>query len=227
MGPREEALWSAQLRAEALFAATLDQGLVRPGILESELSEQIHTLAKTSFGLRRHWHRRIVRSGPNTVLPYAADPPDRLIDADDVVYLDLGPVFGEWEADVGRTYALGDDPRKHKLVADIRDAFRLGQALFEGEPDLTAGELYDYVAALAVERGWNFGNTTAGHLVDHFPHEPNPDRRFTIRSGNTTSLREPRDDGAVRHWILEIHFVDRDGGYGGFLEELLTIRGPR
>jgi len=37
------------------------------------------------------------------------------------------------------------------------------------------------------------------------------------------SLREPFEDGRPRHWILEIHFVDRALGYGGFLEELLTI----
>jgi Xaa-Pro dipeptidase len=27
----------------------------------------------------------------------------------------------------------------------------------------------------------------------------------------------------MRHWILEIHFVDRDLQIGGFFEELLTI----
>jgi hypothetical protein len=30
----------------------------------------------------------------------------RIIAPDDTVYLDLGPVFSEWEADVGRTYAF-------------------------------------------------------------------------------------------------------------------------
>ena len=31
-------------------------------------------------------------------------------------------------------------------------------------------------------------------------------------------------DGSTRHWILEIHFVDRKRNYGGFFEQLLTIR---
>jgi Xaa-Pro dipeptidase len=50
-----------------------------------------------------------------------------------------------------------------------------------------------------------------------------PLTRFSIRHGNETSLREPGSNGAARHWILEIHFVDRDRQIGGFFEELMTI----
>jgi len=32
--------------------------------------------------------------------------------------------------------------------------------------------------------------------------------------------------GRPRHWILEIHFVDRQRRIGGFFEELLTVDGP-
>lgn len=229
LGPREQALWTAQLRAEELFSAVVDGGMLRAGVFESELSEEIRVLARQRFGIRRHWHRRVVRSGPNTVLTYYDDPPDRRLAADDVVYLDFGPVFAGWEADLGRTYVLGADPRKHRLVADIGAAFERGQALFEAEPDLTAGALYDYVAGIATGCGWSFGAGTAGHIIDGFPHDrdPDPGGRYSIRSGNPMLLRAPFDDGRPRHWILEIHFVDRERGFGGFLEELLTVRGPR
>lgn len=229
LGPREQALWNAQLRAEALFAAVVGQGLIRPGVLESELSEEIHALARARFGVQRHWHRRVVRSGPNSALTYYDAPPDRRLEADDVVYLDFGPVFERWEADLGRTYVLGDDPRKQQLVRDIGEAFHRGQALYAAEPALTAGQLYDFVAALATAAGWTFGAKTAGHIIDRFPHarSPDPAKRYSIRSGNPTGLHAPLDDGRARHWILEIHFVDRERRYGGFLEELLTIRGPR
>lgn len=230
LGPREQALWTAQRRAEALFAAVVDQGLIRAGVLESELSEEIRVLARARFGIARHWHRRVVRSGPNTVMTYYDDAPDRRLEADDVVYLDFGPVFEGWEADLGRTYVLGTDPRKAKLVADIGEAFLRGQALYEARPDLTAGELYDYVSGLAMAAGWTFGAATAGHIIDGFPHERDPGddgKRYSIRSGNPIPLHAPFADGRPRHWILEIHFVDRERRYGGFLEELLTVRGPR
>jgi hypothetical protein len=36
-------------------------------------------------------------------------------------------------------------------------------------------------------------------------------------------LREPDATGNPRHWILEIHFIDRAREIGGFYEELLTV----
>jgi Xaa-Pro aminopeptidase len=222
------ALLEAQHKAEALFAAVVDSGMIQAGKLESELSAEIHDLAQERFGVRRHWHKRIVRAGSNTMLGYSAETSDRRIAADDVVFLDLGPVFDSWEADFGRTYALGDDPNKHRLVSDIGAAFRRGKELFENTPSLTTGELYDFVAGLATTSGWEFGAPAAGHLIGHFPHERSPDpKRFSIRHGNDVSLREPDEHGNSRHWILEIHFVDRARGIGGFYEELLTVATPR
>jgi len=223
----EEALIAAQRKAEGLFGEIVDSGLIRAGVLESELSEEIHALASRRFGVRRHWHKRVVRCGENTVLTYHDEPPDRRTAEDDVVYVDFGPLFGEWEADFGRTYVLGTDPRKHCLVQDIAVAFRRGKQRFLADPGLTAGALYDFVCELAREAGWKFGANTAGHLIGHFPHESNAGQagRFSIRHGNPISLREPDATGAARHWILEIHFVDQVHAFGGFFEELLTI-GP-
>jgi Xaa-Pro aminopeptidase len=221
----EQNLLAAQHNAELLFSEVLASGLIRPGVLESQLSDEIHALAQRRFGVRRHWHKRVVRCGPNTVLTYHDEPADRRVAEDDVVYLDFGPLFAEWEADFGRTYVLGRDPRKHRLVSDIAAAFRRGKQLYLDTPDLSTGALYDFVNGLAAKSGWEFGAPTAGHLVGHFPHERAPGQlqRFSIRHGNEQRIREPDASGAARHWILEIHFVDRAGGFGGFFEELLTI----
>jgi Xaa-Pro dipeptidase len=224
-GRIESALAAAQDKAQHLFAQVVESGLIRAGVSEGELSDEIHELARRRFGLRRHWHRRVVRCGANTLLTYYDEPPERHLAADDVVYLDFGPLFDEWEADFGRTYVLGSDPRKHQLVADIAAAFSRGKQLYLAEPDLTADRLYDFVVELATEYGWEFGAQTAGHLIGQFPHEtaPGDKRRFSIRHGNDIRLREPDAQGAPRHWILEIHFVDRTRGFGGFFEELLTV----
>lgn len=225
MSSVEEALLAAQRKAGELFATVVADGLIRSGVLESELSDEIHAVAAERFGVRRHWHRRIVRSGPNTLLGYHDEPPDRRLGEDDTVYLDFGPVFNTWEADFGRTYVLGQDARKHKLVADMEAAFRKGKQLYVDTPDLTAGKLYDFVSRLATDAGWEFGAVSAGHLIGHFPHERTPaePQRFSIRHGNQQRIREPDASGAPRHWILEIHFVDRPHAFGGFFEELLTI----
>ena len=223
-----QALLEAQNKAEALFDAVVASGMIRAGRLEGELSQDIYDLAAERFGVRRHWHKRIVRAGSNTMLGYSVESPERRIEADDVVFLDLGPVFDSWEADFGRTYALGSDPAKHRLVSDIGVAFRKGKELYEKTPGLTCGELYDFVAGLATTSGWEFGAPTAGHLIGHFPHErlPSDPKRFSIRTGNGQLLREPDAQGNPRHWILEIHFVDRARQIGGFCEELLTVPTP-
>jgi Xaa-Pro dipeptidase len=221
----EQSLADAQRKAQDLFAEVVAAGLIRPGVLESEISAQVNDIARARFGVKRHWHKRVVRSGPNATLTYHDDPPDRRTTDDDIVYLDFGPLFEQWEADYGRSYAIGDNPLKHKLVADIESAFERGKQRFMGDPNLTAGGLYDYVHDLAQEYGWEFAAPTAGHLVGHFPHETAPGipKLLSIRHGNTLNLREPDSNGAPRHWILEIHFVDKARTYGGFHEELLTI----
>jgi hypothetical protein len=218
-------LLAAQRRAEGLFAEIVDRKLIAAGKLESDLTAEIYDLAKSRFAVKRHWHKRIVRSGDNTLLTYHDGDSDRCIGADDVVYLDFGPVFDEWEADFGRTYVVGQDPVKHRLVGNLADAFARGKRFFQESPNLTAGQLYDYVAALALGYGWEFGARTAGHLIGRFPHErlPADPEHFSIRHGNPCALREPDEAGRARHWILEIHFIDRSREFGGFYEELLTV----
>ena len=93
MDAAAHALLAAQDRAAELFAEVLGRQMIRAGKLESELSDEVFQLARERYGVRRHWHQRIIRSGPNTLLGYYDDGADRRIDADDVVFLDLGPVF--------------------------------------------------------------------------------------------------------------------------------------
>jgi Xaa-Pro dipeptidase len=224
MDSTAESLVAAQAQAESLFNAIVANGAMRPGVRESELSDAIDGLARERFGLRRHWHRRVVRSGPNTVLTYYDGPSDRTLQDGDLVVLDFGPVFGEWEADYGRTYLVGDDPLKKRLIADVEAAFQRGKAYALADPDMTAGALYDFVVDLAREYGWQFGAATAGHLIGHFPHEPNrQDQHFVIEHGNPVRIHDRDANGRLRHWILEIHFVDPAAGLGAFVEELLTL----
>jgi len=116
---RLAALITAERRADALFAAIEAEGLIAPGRTERMVDEGIYALAERSFGVTKHWHRRIVRAGPNALCISSEHPPVRKIAEDDCVFLDLGPVFGEWEADVGRTYVFGADPAKLRLPGDL------------------------------------------------------------------------------------------------------------
>jgi len=222
---RARELVAAQEKADALFAAVAERGLIAAGERESVVSGRVRDLGAELFGTRRHWHKRVVRSGPNTLQPYAENPPDRVIEADDIVFVDLGPVFAEWEADVGRTYVLGDDPVKLALQADLPRIWAAARTWFESRPDVTGAELYAHVVELARDAGWDFGGPHCGHLVGEFPHEIMDGEKplSYIAPPNTAPMRRPDRAGNVAHWILEVHLVDRERQIGGFFEQLLTL----
>lgn len=221
---RAASLLDAQTKASQLFAE-IERDLIRPGISEKDLTKEIHELGAQRYGVRTHWHKRVARSGPNTLMPYDENPPDRIIQPDDIVFIDLGPVFEEWEADLGRTYVLGDDPIKKRLRDSVELVWDQVKSRYLENPDVTGGELYDIACDLAQQAGWEFGGSIAGHLVGSFPHERIPRDKITlyITRGNNQSMSLPSADGKKRHWILEIHLVDRDRQIGGFFEQLLTV----
>jgi Xaa-Pro dipeptidase len=222
---RVERLRDAQVKADELFREVQTREMIRPGVTEKDVNDAIFALAKELFGTDTHWHKRIVRAGANTLAIYDENPPNLTLGGDDIVFLDFGPVFEEWEADFGRTYVLGDDPLKRKLRDDVAAAFADGKQYFSERPEITSGELFAYACSLAEKYGWEFGGQIAGHIVGQFPHERIPHDRVSLYVHPESDLRMRSVDasGRQRHWILEIHFVDRARGIGGFYEELLTI----
>lgn len=222
---RSTSLLDAQAKADALFRQIEREGFIRPGVSESALNEDIYALAHRMYGVDKYWHKRIVRAGENTLLPYDENPPDLVLQDDDILFLDLGPVFADWEADFGRTFVLGNNPQKHKLRRDVEIAFAEGKRYFHAHPEIKANELYEYATSLAKKYGWEFGGPIAGHLLGQFPHEriPNDKISLYVHPENPLRMSDADADGRFRHWILEIHFVDRAHKIGGFYEELLTI----
>jgi Xaa-Pro dipeptidase len=220
---RLSALVAAEGRALSLLDAIEASGMIAAGRTEREVEQDIRALAADAFGIERHWHKRIVRCGANTLAIAGDNPPVLTIAADDTVFLDIGPVLGEWEADVGRTYVVGDDPERHALCRHLPILFDRVRDRFEAEPDVTGAMLYAYACAEADHAGWIFGGEIAGHLVAEFPHArlPGDKAHRRIAPDNPTRMRDPDALGRVQHWILEIHLVAPDGSFGGFYERLL------
>ncbi len=220
---RRAALLAAEARATELFDAIEAAGIVAAGKTEREVEEGIRALAEQRFGVTQHWHRRIVRSGPHTLTTAFDHPDDRTIGPEDTVYVDLGPVFEPWEADLGRSYAMGSGEDQRRLVADLPRVFDCVQAHYHATPDITGAELYAFAQSAAEDAGWAFGGRIAGHLVGEFPHYSWPAEfsRMVIAPVNETPMRGPDHLGRARHWILEIHLVDRARTFGGFYERLL------
>ncbi|WP_024440096.1 MULTISPECIES: M24 family metallopeptidase [unclassified Mycobacterium] len=222
---RVERLRDAQDKAVELFDVIERRGMVRPGVGERQLSDEIRDLAADMFGVTRHWHRRVVRAGENSLLPFHADPPDRVMADDDIAYLDLGPIFEEWEADFGRTFVLGEDPDKLALRDALPRVWSAGRAFFDAHADITGAQLFEHVVGLAQDEGFEFGAPIAGHLLGEFPHKKisGDDARFYVAPGSDEPMRRTDPTGRVCHWILEVHLVNRARGFGGFYEQLLDL----
>lgn len=216
-------LVAAEDRALALLDAIETAGLIAPGRTERAVEQDIHALAERDFGIERHWHKRIVRAGLNTLAIAGDNPPIRTIGDDDMVFLDLGPVFEQWEADVGRSYAVGADPAKHALCRELPIQFEAVRAHFDAHPDITGEALYAFAIDSAERAGWHFGGAIAGHIVSEFPHArlPGAKQRNHVSPANPDRMRDPDPLGRTRYWILEIHLVSPDRTFGGFYERLL------
>jgi Xaa-Pro dipeptidase len=222
---RAERLLDAQDKAAQLFDEIERRGMIRPGVGEQELSDEIRELAAQLLGVTSHWHRRIVRAGENTLQPFREHPPDRVIADGDIVFLDLGPVFEDWEADFGRTFVLSDEPDKLAVRDALPRVWQAGREYFNRRPDVTGAELFDFVVGVTHAEGFEFGGSIAGHLVGEFPHKKiaGTGVEWYIMPGSDKPMRRRDPSGRLCHWILEIHLVDRVRGFGGFYEQLLDL----
>ncbi len=215
----------AEQKTKELFNLVEQRGLIVPGKSESELNAEVVKLAKDVFGIENFWHKKIVRTGVNTLQAYSGNPPDRIIQNDDLVILDFGPIFEGWEADVARTYIIGNDPMKLKIKKDVEEAWLEAKAWYAKQTHLTGAEFFDYVTNLARRYGYDYGGEIAGHIVGRYPHEQ-PDKAgdlsLDVHPDNHHSILLLDKNGNKRHWILEMHFVDKAKGIGGYMEQLVN-----
>ncbi len=217
-----KALQEAEHKAALLFAEIEARDIIRAGVSEKEINNDILNLAEDFLGIKKYWHKRIVRAGKNTLLPYAENPPDLILREDDIAFLDFGPILEAWEADFGRTYVLGNDPVKNRIAADSERLWHVANAHYKNNPNITGSQLYTFCQKIAEEAGWEFGGPIAGHLIGQFPHEniEGEDKNNYIHPENEVPMNMPGKTGKKRHWIIEIHLVDRELEIGSFFEQL-------
>ncbi|MBN8642939.1 MAG: aminopeptidase P family protein [Flavobacteriales bacterium] len=217
-------LIKAEEIALELFNEIENRNLIVSGKDEDTLNEEIFIIAKEMFGIEKHWHKRIVRCGENTLHPYKENPPNRIIQENDILFFDFGPIIENWEADLGRTYVIGSDPLKHKLKNDIEKAWKETKIWFDEQKELKASKLFEFAVAKANEYGWEFGGEIAGHLIGEFPHERLEPGNYQlyVHPDNHNNMFELDANGKARNWVLEMHFVDKKNNIGGFYEQLLN-----
>ena len=217
-------LAEAEAKALQLFNEAEERKLFVPGKSEKKLNVEVYDLALELYGIEKYWHKRIVRSGANTLLPYNENPPDLILQSDDILFLDFGPIFEDFEADFGRTYVIGTNPYKVKLKNDTEAVWLEVKQWFDKQLNVTGAQLFNYAVEVSKKYGWTFGGEIAGHLIGQFPHERLEKGNYSlyVHPENPNDMSLPDANGNKREWILEIHLVDREKEIGGFFEQLLT-----
>ncbi len=224
MESKLKSLILAEEKANQLFQEIENRTLIIPGKSEKELNIEVFNLAFELFGIKKYWHKRIVRAGKNTLLPYAHNPENLVLKEDDILFFDFGPVFEDWEADFGRTFVLGNNEEKLKLQRDVEQAWNEGNSFYQSNKfDITGAELYQFTVDLAIKFGWKYGNEHCGHLIGNFPHEQllGEEKINYIHPENKELMSNLDILGQERYWIYEIHFIDEKQEIGGFFEQIM------
>jgi hypothetical protein len=120
-----DALMSA--RSKTKEAISMIAHSVKPGMLEEE-ARQIAKETLDRMGSQKGWHKILVRFGTNTIKNFE-DPSERemrLRDGD-ILFIDIGPVWGDTEGDGGETFVVGanPDPDMMRCAQDVKQIFRV------------------------------------------------------------------------------------------------------
>jgi Xaa-Pro aminopeptidase len=183
---------------------------MRPGMVEEEAVAMAKRLL-AARSMLRGWHDVYVRFGPNTMKTFgAASEPGVVLGRDDIFFIDIGPVFEEWEGDGGDTFVTGRDPDMARIASDARKLFHRVRAQWLQQGS-TGQQLYDYATAQARELGWELNLDLSGHRLSDFPHA-------LIYDGPLATVPFRPSPMA---WVLEIHIRHPARGFGAFFEDML------
>jgi Xaa-Pro aminopeptidase len=163
------------------------------------------------MGIEKKWHKNRIRFGKNTLLAFR-DPSDPkvVLQAKDIFYIDLGPIWKGHEGDVGNTFVLGDDPEMLRCQRDVEEIFyELRKIWIEKTP--TGQDLYAQAGRAAESRGWRLNLDLAGHRIGDFPHALWHKGRLSDMEVCPKNLL----------WILEVQIRHPEREWGAFFEDVL------
>ena len=119
-GPNYAAEKLLDVRERVHQAIAAISSKITPGMVEEDAVAMAREILG-EMGMRKGWHRVIVRFGPNTTKDFMADSePGVVLGEEDIFFLDIGPVYGDTEGDAGQTFVFGDDAEHHKAARDVR-----------------------------------------------------------------------------------------------------------
>lgn len=198
------------VRARTRKAVHMIAEQITPGMAEEE-AKAIARSTLASLAMRRGWHHIIVRCGSNTTKDFMErSEPGVVLQENDIFFIDIGPVYGDFEGDAGDTFVFGDNPLHLKAKHDVRQIWDIVRAKWFTE-QITGVELYEFAIKTTEEFGWKLNMDLSGHRLCDYPHSAHYDG----------PLAEVDFKPNPNLWVLEIAIAHPDKTFGAFYEDLL------
>jgi len=185
--------------------------VIKPGLRESEAYKLLKEIY-ARYGITRSWHNPYLRFGTNTILTYKNTAvEDILLKDDDIAFIDIGPLIGDLEGDLGTTLVFGDNEKFHALKAASEDIFNYGLEFFKAYKP-SGKEMQEFISSKAQEMGYISLLDSTGHLIGDFSHS-------AVWNQGMATYEEKMQSGI---WVLEVHIKDPELPYGAFYENILV-----
>jgi Xaa-Pro aminopeptidase len=183
---------------------------VKPGMVEEDAVAMAKEILAT-HDMVRGWHDVYVRFGSNTLKTFGAESdPGIVLKETDIFFIDIGPVWEEWEGDGGDTFVVGHDSEMAKIAGDAKTLFHIVRHKWEST-GMSGKDLYVFATEQAEAMGWALNMDLSGHRLSDFPHAAVYDGPMADVDFKPSPLL----------WVLEIHIRHKTEGYGAFFEDML------
>jgi methionyl aminopeptidase len=198
------------VRARTRKAVHMIADQIKPGMSEEE-AKAIARSTLAALEMKRGWHHIIVRCGSNTTKDFMErSEPGVVLKEDDIFFVDIGPVYGDFEGDAGDTFVFGNDPMHLKAKEDVRTIWQIVREKWFTE-QISGAELYEFAIKTTQSFGWNLNMDLSGHRLSDYPHSAHYDG----------PLAEISFKPSPNLWVLEIAIASPDNTFGAFYEDLL------
>ena len=199
-----------ETRAKAQQAVSRIAAQVQVGMLEEDANKMvIDTLRE--MGATKAFHKPYIRFGSNTTKTFGADSdPGIRLGEDDIFFIDVGPVWEEYEGDAGDTFVTGSNPELKRCALDAKRIFNDVANKWKTEK-ATGVELYHHAEQMAKDLGWVLNLDLGGHRLGDYSsaeHYEGP-------------LSEISFHPSPNLWMVEIHIRHPEQQFGAFYEDLL------
>jgi Xaa-Pro aminopeptidase len=158
-----------EITYEGLKAAV---AAAKPGATEQDVARALDQGFKAA-GAQRHAFDPIVASGVNSTTLHYPVPSNRVLQAGDMLVLDVGAEFEGYAADITRTIPVGGrfTPEQRKVYETVLEAQAAG--IRAARPGATLrGDVHDASRAVIQRRGWDdYFTHGVGHYVGLQVHD--------------------------------------------------------